>query len=103
MPFHGYNPKPPLRLGLDMLLEKKLFGLRLSPTEIAEVLERHLRDADDPADYTEARAVLRRMRSSADNVYVRYALRPLDEPIDDRTAVRKAMATLRTWRHLSGA
>jgi hypothetical protein len=43
------------------------------------------------------------MRSSADNVYVRYALRPLDEPIDDRTAVRKALATLRTWRHLSGA
>jgi len=88
---------------IDMLLDKKLFGPRLSPTEIADVLERHLSATDDPADYTEARAVLRRMRSSADNVYVRFALRPLEEPIDDRTAVRKALATLRTWRHHSGA
>lgn len=86
-----------------MLLEQKLFGFRLSPTEIADILERHLQTQDDPVQYTEARAVLRRMRNSADNVYVRYALRPLDEAVDDRTAVRKALATLRTWRHLSGA
>lgn len=93
----------PIDLRADMLLEHKLFGLRLSPTDIADILERHLQQHDDPAQYTEARAVLRRMRSSADNVYVRYALRPLDDVVDDRTAVRKALATLRTWRHLSGA
>jgi hypothetical protein len=86
-----------------MLLEKKLFGLRLSPTEIADIVERHVGAGNDPAQYTEARAALKRMRTSAGNVYVRYALRPLDEAIDDRTAVCRAIATLRTWRHLSGA
>jgi hypothetical protein len=86
-----------------MNLETKLSAPRLSPAEIADILERHLGDAAVDAEYAEACAVLRRMRRHAANVYLRYALRPLDDEPDARVALRKVLATLRTWRHLSGA
>lgn len=90
-----------------MNLETKLSAPLLSPTEIADILERHLDAAADEAA-NEARcaevcAVLRRMRRHAANVYLRYALRPLEDEPDARVALRKVIATLRTWRHLSGA
>lgn len=86
-----------------MNLETKLSSPRLSPAEFASILERHLRDSDDEAEWAEACAVLRRMRRHADNVYLRYALRPLEDETDARVALRKVLATLRTWGHLSGA
>jgi len=86
-----------------MNLEAKLSASRLSPTEIADILERHLGEAGGDAEYADACTVLRRMRKHADNVYLRYALRPLEDEPDARTALRKVIATLRTWRHLSGA
>lgn len=86
-----------------MNLEAKLSGPRLSPHEIAEILERHLGEAASEAACEEARAVLQRLRRRAANVYLRYALRPLEDEADVRIALRKVLATLRTWRHLSGA
>lgn len=86
-----------------MNLETKLSAPRLSPIEIADILERHLGAAAGAAECAEACAVLRRMRRKAANVYLRYALRPLEDEADVRVALRKVLATLRTWRHLSGA
>lgn len=86
-----------------MKLETKLAVPGLSPADIADVLERHLGDCAGEVEFAEACAVLRRMRRHAANVYLRYALRPLEDEPDVRIALRKVLATLRTWRHLSGA
>lgn len=86
-----------------MQLERKLSAPGLSPAEIADILEKHLGDGPDAARIDDACAVLRRLRRHADNVYLRYALRPLDDATDARVALRKILATLRTWRHMSGA
>jgi hypothetical protein len=86
-----------------MHLERKLSAPRLSPLEIADILERHVGDAGDEALCAEACAVLRRMQRHASNVYLRFALRPLEQERDARLALRKVLATLRAWRHLSGA
>lgn len=86
-----------------MRLETKLALSCLSPHEIAEIVERHLSERAEAANYAEARVALQRIGAAADNVYVRHALGCLDAPLDDRVAVRRALATLRSWRHFSGA
>lgn len=86
-----------------MNIESKLSTPGLSPSEIADILERHLGSEAGDAQYAEACTALRRIRRHATNVYLRYALRPLEDEADVRAALRKVLATLRTWRHLSGA
>lgn len=86
-----------------MNLEAKLSAPRLSPTEIADILERHLAGSAEETRYAEACAVLRRMNRHGGNVCLRQALRVLERETDPRAALRKALAALRSWRHLSGA
>jgi len=86
-----------------MNIDSKLSTPGLSPSEIADILERHLGPEAGDAEYTEVCTALHRIRRDAANVYLRYALRPLEDDADVRVALRKVLATLRTWHHLSGA
>jgi hypothetical protein len=82
---------------------RKLTGRRLPLTEMADILERHLAQAQGDHACLEACDALRRVRRETSNFYVRAALRFLDRDCEPCARVRKVIAALRKWRYASGA
>lgn len=82
---------------------KKLSAPGLAPSDIADILERHVGAAADERLCAEACEALRRLRKDATNFYVRVAMKALDPVGDPRVQIRKVIATLRSRRHVSGA
>jgi hypothetical protein len=82
---------------------RKLSAPGLAPSDIADILERHVGAAIDERLCAEACEALRRIRKDATNFYVRVAMKSLDAAGDPRAQIRKVIATLRSRRHISGA
>lgn len=80
----------------------KLTDRRLSLTDIADALERHIGDKLDPSRCKEAYDALKRIRKDSPNLYVRTALRNLDSEGSPCECVRAVIKQLRKWRHVSG-
>lgn len=85
------------------IILSRLTGRRLSLADMADILERYVGTGADEARCKEACDALRRVRQDTPNLYVRTALRTLDEQIGACVRIRKIIAALRKWRHVSGA
>jgi hypothetical protein len=70
--------------------------------DLADALEKHIGDQSDPARCKEAYDALRRVRRDSPNLYVRTALRNLDEKPTPCECVCAVIKQLRKWRHVSG-
>lgn len=81
---------------------RDLNGTGRSIADIAELLERHLGDGDDPQRCREALASLRRLRRQSTTYYLRIALRALDDEGSPCQIVRGVIAVLHKWRFYSG-
>jgi hypothetical protein len=82
---------------------RKLSAPGLAPSDIADILERHVGAGADERLCGEACEALRRLRMDATNFYVRVAMKALDPAGDPRTQIRKVITALRSRRHISGA
>jgi hypothetical protein len=82
-------------------LTKKLAGR--SPSEVADLLERHVGTDRSPQRCREAAAALREHGLHSANLYVRAAIGCLARDGDGWAALRNAIRCLRNRRHLSGA
>ncbi len=82
---------------------RKLSTPGLAPSDIADILERHVGAAADERLCAEACDALRRLGRDATNFYVRVAMKALEPAGDPRAQIRKVIAALRSRRHVSGA
>lgn len=82
---------------------RKLSGPRQSLADIADILEHHVGDGENPVLCHEALDALRRVRDDRQNHYVRAVLRAVDDTCAPCELVRKVIENLRSWRYFSGA
>lgn len=82
---------------------RKLSGPRQSLADIADILEHHIGDGENPVLCKEALDALRRVRNDRQNHYLRAVLRALDDASAPCELLRKIIDTLRQWRYFSGA